>query len=126
MKTKNIVFNVNITYEITKINDAIITLRNVMSLDEQTIHISHLRKNFIYANAYTAHSKQGCSIDGDIVIYDWQKWYVSRQWFYTSIIRARDLRRIKFYKYAIEPEISKKEMKLYFKNKVDGYKQQDL
>ena len=108
MKTKNIVFNVNITYEITKINDAIITLRNVMSLDEQTIHISHLRKNFIYANAYTAHSKQGCSIDGDIVIYDWHKWYVSRQWFCTSIIRARDLRRVKIYKYEIEPEISKK------------------
>ena len=126
MKTKNVVFNVNITYENTEINDAIITLRNVKTLGEQTIHIFYLRKNFIYANAYTAHSKQGCSIDGDIVIYDWQKWYVSRQWVYTAITRARDLSRVKFYKYEVGPEISKKEMKQYFKTKVDGYKQQDL
>eukprot|EP00438_Fugacium_kawagutii_P000596 Skav236168 [mRNA] locus=scaffold298:273670:276849:+ [translate_table: standard] len=126
MKTKHAVFNVNITYEITKINDAIITLKNVKTLDEQTIHISYLRKNFIYANAYTAHSKQGCSIDGDIVIYDWQKWYVSRQWFYTALTRSRDFNKVKFYKYEVEPAISKKEMKQYFKNKVDGYKQQDL
>ena len=126
MKTKHAVFNVNITYETTKINDAIITLRNVKTLDEQTIHISYLRKNFIYANAYTAHSKQGCSIDGDIVIYDWQKWHVSRQWFYTALTRSRDFNKVKFYKNEVEPEISKKEMKLYFKNKVDGYKQQDL
>jgi hypothetical protein len=60
------------------------------------------------------------------VIYDWQKWYVSRQWFYTAITRSKDLSRVKFYKYEIEPEIRKKEMKQYFKNKVDGYKQQDL
>ena len=101
MKQKSIVFNVNITYEITEMN-------------EQTIHICYLRKNFIYANAYTAHSKQGCSIDGDIVIYDWQKWYVSRQWFYTAITRSKDLSRVKFYKYEIEPEIRKKRNETIF------------
>lgn len=126
MKQKNIVFNVNITYEISSIDGGIITLKNVKTFHEQTIHISYLRKNFIYASAYTAHSKQGCSIDGDIVIYDWQKWYVSRQWFYVALTRAVDFNKVRFYKYEVEPEISKKEMKQYFKTKIDGYKQQDL
>ena len=98
-----------------------------MATDEkQNIELKVLRKNFIYAYCYTCHSKQGCSVDDDIVIYDWSKWYVCKNWYWTAITRARDLNRVKFYKYdADENDMSKLRVKTYFKNKVMSYIEQD-
>ena len=83
-----------------------------------------LRKHFIYAYCYTCHSKQGCSVDGDIVIYDWNKWYCEREWFFTAITRAKDFNRIKFFKYD-DDDKSKEFVEQYFDNKVLNYKEQD-
>ena len=102
---KNMKFNVNFKYEITNININILTLRNAKTNIEQDISLALLRKNFIYASCYTCHSKQGCSIDGDVIVYVWMYNYVSKEWLYTSITRSKGLNKVKFYKYEITRDI---------------------
>ena len=63
-------FNVNLKFKITEINKSMVTLENVATKLQQEINLKKLRQNFIYASCYTCHSKQGCSIDGDVIIYD--------------------------------------------------------
>ena len=98
-KVSNFTFNVNIRYRITNIENGIITLQNVKPLEEKSIPIDILRDRFIYSYCYTAHSCQGCSVEDDIVVYDWNKSYVSREWFYVSLTRATDLNKVRFYGY---------------------------
>ena len=94
--------------------------------EKQNIELKLLRKHFIYAYCYTAHSKQGCSVDGDIVIYDWNEWYVSKNWFFTALTRATDFNKIKFFKYNKgEESKSKRIVEQYFERKVLNYIEQD-
>ena len=99
-KIKGFAFNVNIRYRTINIDSGIATLRNVKTSEEQSIPIELLRSKFIYSYCYTAHSCQGCSIDNDHIIYDWNKPYVSREWFYVALTRSTDLNKIMFYRYA--------------------------
>ena len=125
VKNKGTKFNVNFKFRISNIVGNIVVLQNVATNEKQNIELKVLRKHFIYAYCYT-HSKQGCSVDDDIVIYDWSKWYCSKNWFWTSVSRARDLNRVKFYKYdADENDLSRLRVETYFKNKVSNYIEQD-
>ena len=98
-KIKCFVFNVNFRYTIVKMDGNIFTLQNVKTMEELTILKDKLRSNFIYSYCFTAHSVQGSSIDDEIVIYDWNKGYVSRQWVWVALSRARDLNKVSFYRY---------------------------
>ena len=119
-------FNVNIKYVIDSIVGDDFILKNVATGDRQGITRRLLQKNFIYAYCYTCHSKQGCSVDDDIVIYDWSLWCCCPNWYWTSITRCRDLNRVKFYKYDTDNNnISKMKVETYFRNKVMSYKEQD-
>ena len=117
VKNKGTKFNVNFKFRISNIVGNIVVLQNVATNEKQNIELKVLRKHFIYAYCYTTHSKQGCSVDDDIVIYDW---------YWTSVSRARDLNRVKFYKYdADENDLSRLRVETYFKNKVSNYIEQD-
>ena len=85
-------FNVNFKFRMSNIVGNIAVLQNVATNEKQNIE-----QHFIYAYCYTCHSKQGCSVDDDIVIYEWSKWYCSKNWYWTAITRARDLNRVNFY-----------------------------
>ena len=74
IKTKGKKFNVNFKFRIVNIIGNDVVLENVATNEKQRIELKLLRKHFIYAYCYTCHSKQGCSVDDDIVIYDWCKW----------------------------------------------------
>ena len=87
-------FNVNLEFRITEIKGNIVTLVNVATRLQQEINLKKLRQHSIYATCYTCHSKQGGSIDGDVIVYDWMYNYVSKEWLYTSITRAKDLNKI--------------------------------
>ena len=125
-KTNGKKFNVNIKYEIVSIDGDKFILKNVGTGDEQGIVRKLLQKNFIYAYCYTTHSKQGCSVDDDIVIYDWSLWCCCPNWYWTSITRTRDLNKVKFYKYDTDDNnLTQMKVETYFKNKVMNYKEQD-
>ena len=81
IKTKGKKFNVNFKFKIVNIVGNDVVLENVATNEKQRIELKLLRKHFIYAYCYTCHSKQGCSVDDDIVIYDWSKWYRSKDWY---------------------------------------------
>ena len=120
-KTNGKKFNVNIKYKIVSIKGDDFILENVATGERQGIIRRLLQKNFIYAYCYTTHSKQGCSVDDDIVIYDWSLWCCCPNWYWTSITRNR----VKFYKYYTNNNMSKMKLETYFKNKVMSYKEQD-
>ena len=125
-KNKGMKFNVNFKFRVSNIVGNIVVLQNVATSEKQNIELKVLRKHFIYAYCYTCHSKQGCSVDDDIVIYDWSKWYCSKNWYWTAITRARDLNRVKFYKYyADEKDMSKIRVETYFRNEIMNYEEQD-
>ena len=77
--------NVNFKYKTADIKNEKVKLIHTNTGDIRNININILRKYFIYAYCYTAHSKQGCSVDSDIVIYDWNSRYACKNWFYTSL-----------------------------------------
>ena len=99
MKFKGYTYNVNYRYKITNITNDIIMLQNVKTMEEQPIYIDTLRASFIYSYCYTAHSCQGCSIDDDVIIYEWKHPRVTKEWFFVAITRARDLNKVRFYRY---------------------------
>ena len=83
-KTKTYKLNVNFRYEIINISDPWITIANIKTREEITLHIGILRSHFIFAFCYTCHSVQGCSIDDDVTIFDWNHHLITREWLWTG------------------------------------------
>ena len=126
MKVAGKKMNKNYRYEVVGVSDKFITLKHTCSGDVIDVKIDVVRKHFIYAYCYTCHSKQGCSVDGDIVIYDWNNCYANREWFFTAITRAKDFNRVKFFRYEDdEDKEGKYKEENYFRRKVASYKEQD-
>ena len=120
-------FNANIRYKILCINGSIITIENIKDKKKHTLDEETLYKHFRYGYCATAHSCQGASIKNNITIHEWQRSrLVSREWLWTSITRCVDFKNVSFYENT-EAEQDRQEQKLmnYFKNKIEGYKQQD-
>lgn len=60
------------------------------------------------------------------MIYDWHLWYVEKEWIFTSITRATDLNRVKFFRYDESDEDKNKALvEKYFERKILSYIQQD-
>ena len=63
----------NYRYRITSITLPTLTLENVKSKEKFTTDIYALDKHFRYDYCTTRHSAQGSSIDGKIIIHEWDK-----------------------------------------------------
>ena len=110
------------------INGSKITIENIKDKKKHTLDEEILYKHFRYGYCSTAHSYQGASIKNSITIHEWQRSrLVTREWAYTAITRATDFNNVSFY-LNTEAEQERTEQKLiqYFKNKIEGYKQQDM
>ena len=72
---------------------------------------------------------QGSSVVTDITIFDYNHFLVRNypEWLYTTITRARDLNRVKFFKYNSDKddELNKQNILSYFNRKIENYKVQD-
>ena len=129
-KTQTSVFNVNFKYKIVHIGkDGVMTLKNTKTNILQSLKIQKVRDNFIFAHCTTCHSAQGSSIDGDITIFDYNHYDIKkyREWLWTAITRARDLNKVKFYKYSddVNDDFNYKCIKSKYERKIENYKQQD-
>ena len=121
-------FNANIRYKILCINSRGITIENIKDKKQYTLPEELLNKHFRYGYCATAHSCQGASINNNITIHEWDKSYlVSREWAWCSLTRARDFNKVAFFKNDKANERMEKQLLInYLKNKIDGYKRQDL
>ena len=121
-------FNANIRYKILCINSRGITIGNIKDKKQYTLPEELLNKHFRYGYCATAHSCQGASINNNITIHEWDKSYlVSREWAWCSLTRARDFNKVAFFKNDKANERMEKQLLInYLKNKIEGYKRQDL
>ena len=128
-KINNDVFNVNFQCDIVKLLEGSLLLKNIKSGKLQAIPIEKVRKSCIFAFCATCHSAQGCSVDDDITIFDYNHFLVKNypEWIFTALTRCRDLNRVKFFKYSQDKddELNKKLIMSYFERKVENYKLQD-
>ena len=121
-------FNANIRYKILCINSRGIIIENIKDKKKYTLTEELLNKHFRYGYCATCHSCQGASINNNIVIHEWDKSYlVSREWIWTAYTRARDFNKVAFFKNEKAEEKMEQQLLInYLKNKIDGYKKQDL
>ena len=121
-------FNANIRYKILCINSRGITIENIKNKKKYTLTEELLNKHFRYGYCATCHSCQGASINNNIVIHEWDRSYlVSREWIWTAYTRARDFNKVAFFKNEKAEEKMEQQLLInYLKNKIDGYKKQDL
>ena len=128
LKTDGVKFNANIRYKILCINSKGITIENIKDKKKYTLTEELLNKHFRYGYCATCHSCQGASINNNIVIHEWDRSYlVSREWIWTAYTRARDFNKVAFFKNEKAEEKMEQQLLInYLKNKIDGYKKQDL
>ena len=121
-------FNANIRYKILCINSWGITIENIKDKKKHTLTEELLNKHFRYGYCATCHSCQGASINNNITIHEWDRSYlVSREWVWTSLTRARDFNKVAFFKNEKAEEKMEQQLLInYLKNKIEGYKKQDL
>ena len=121
-------FNANIRYKILCINSWGIMIENIKDKKKYTLTEELLNKHFRYGYCATCHSCQGASINNNIVIHEWDKSYlVSREWIWTAYTRARDFNKVAFFKNVKAEEKMEQQLLInYLKNKIDGYKKQDM
>ena len=121
-------FNANIRYKILCINSWSITIENIKDKKKYTLTEELLNKHFRYGYCATCHSCQGASINNNITIHEWDRSYlVSREWLWCGLTRARDFNKVAFFKNEKADEKMEKQILInYLKNKIDGYKKQDL
>ena len=121
-------FNANIRYKILCINSRGITIENIKDKKKYTLTEELLNKHFRYGYCATCHSCQGASINNNIVIHEWDRSYlVSREWIWTAYTRARDFNKVAFSKNEeVEEKMEKQLLINYLKNKIEGYKKQDM
>ena len=105
------------------------TLKKIETEILQSIHIEKARKHFIFAYCATCHSAQGSSIDRGITVIDYNHWDIRnyKQWLWISISRARDLNKVKFFKYSRDKydEFSYNSMISFYERKITNYREQD-
>ena len=126
-KTNNVKFNVNYRFKIVSISKNIIKLENVKSKQQYLMDIATLVKHFRYDYCTTCHSAQGASIDGKIVIHEWEKSHlVTREWLWCTLTRSTDFNNVLFYESAeAENELNETTLHKYWLNKINAYKLQD-
>ena len=121
-------FNVNFQFEIKGIEGDRVVIENIKTKQQYPTTFEILDTNFIYGYCATCHSSQGASVDKSIAIHEWNKTQlVSREWIWTSITRARDLNKVKFYVRPTDDadELTEDKLIRYLEKKICNYKIQD-
>lgn len=127
IKTKSQTLHTNYQYKIVKKTSSEITLLDEVDNIEYKITPSMLAGNFRYPYAYTCDSVQGMSFSEKLTIFDSNIPYCDRKFIWTALTRARSLSNVQFYIHS-DSEVKmwcSNRIRLYFKLKVQSYKEQD-
>ena len=124
------VFSVNFQYDVVEILDGALLLKNVKEGKLHPLPLDKARSSFIFASCCTPHSAQGCGVDDEITIFDYNHFLVKKypEWLWTSITRTRDLSKVKFfikYNKDTSDDFNQKLIMSYFNRKVKNYRLQD-
>ena len=106
------VFNVNFQYDIVKILDGALLLKNVKDGKLHPLPLHSARSSFIFASCCTCHSAQGCSADDEITIFDYNHILVKN---YPERLWAGDA----------SDDFNQKLIMSYLNRKIENYKLQD-
>ena len=89
-------FNVKIRWKVLDVSGNQITIQDIKNEEDvRVVNENVIDRRFRYAYCATTHSRQGTSIDGTLIIHEWNKEYlISKEWLYCSITRARFLNKV--------------------------------
>ena len=123
---KHIKFNVNIKFMITNIDKSVITIRNCNTDETTDVNITLIRDSFILGYCRTSYSYQGSTIRDKMTIFEWDHYFVDREWIYTAITRCNKIGNVLIYNggYKTE-EFNKQKLECYLTKKINGYIAQD-
>ena len=126
-KAKNVRLFTNYSYYIKEIDNKQFTIIEPVDNIIMTFDIKYL-SYFKLPYCMTVHSVQGLSIDDEITIFDCNTPYVDREFVWTAITRARELKNITFFEHSANEikRLEESKLKQFLKLKIDGYKRQDL
>ena len=120
-------FNVNYRFKIVSLNNNTVILENVKSKEQYVTDMLTLDKHFRYDYCTTCHSAQGASINGKIIIHEWNKKHlVTREWIWCALTRSTDFNDVLFYESETDKtELTEENLNRYVNNKIRNYKLQD-
>ena len=120
-------FNVNYRFRIVSITNNVVILENVKSKEQYTTDMLTLDKHFRYDYCTTCHSAQGASINGKIIIHEWNKKHlVTRECIWCALTRSTDFNDVLFYESETDKtELTEENLNRYINNKIRNYKLQD-
>ena len=91
--------NVNIRWNVIKVEGRKLKIQDIKDKDNvRTYDKDVIEKHFRYAYCATVHSRQGASIDGNIIIHELNRTeLMSKEWLYCAITRCKDFNKVYFY-----------------------------
>ena len=126
-KTKKFKLYVNYFYTIKSINKDEIIIHEKLEQTNISLTYGLFDKHFKMPYANTCDSVQGLSIDEKITIFDCNTPYVDRYFIWTALTRSTNLNNVQIYEHSKGEVMSLKSswVRLYFRQKINGYIQQD-
>ena len=96
-------FNVNYRFRIVSISSNTVILENVKSKEQHITDMLTLDKQFRYDYCNTCRSAHGASINGKIILHEWNKKHlVTREWIWCALTRSTDFNDVLFYETYVE------------------------
>ena len=87
----------NYRFRIVSISSNTVISENVMSKEQYTTDMLTLDKDFRYDYCTACHSAQGASINGKIIIHEWNKKHlVTHEWIWCALTRSTDFNDVFF------------------------------
>ena len=126
-KAKNVKVYTNYSYILENINDKFFTIVEPIDNIQMTLEIK-LLTYFKLPFCSTCHSLQGLSVEDEICLFDCNTPYVDRNFVWTALTRARELKNITYFHHS-DYEVQRLEnsrLLQYLKLKIENYKRQDL
>ncbi|DAC81756.1 TPA_asm: S1H [Trichoplax MELD virus] len=125
-KNKNDRLYVNYHYVLKSIGDKYFVVNEPVENKDIRLDVDKL-KYFKLPYANTCDSVQGLTIKDKITIFDCNTPYVDRYFIWTALTRGTNFKNVQIYEHSQKEVMSLNEswVKLYFKNKIEGYRSQD-